>query len=158
MADQDSQTQRPLLGVVGTYPGDLAALAEWAYSQDGDPPSEWVEWVKQFFQVKAKLHFYVGCIRANGAVEWEDPYPHVHTESMGWEPSTRTVLTYVGVPVEGGAFALGGTSPDDPYIDIPVTLGLTTRVDAKTWHGVRPVKVGMRIAVIATGQKVPMSE
>ena len=57
---------------------------------------------------------------------------------------------YLTVAASGGEFALGGHKKDDPYTLIKLEPGIAIMVDAITWHGVKPVLAGTRIALITT--------
>lgn len=138
------------------YPGDIHELFKWVRSgkwKTEHAPEPYWSWVYERLPVKSNIFHRVGMLNWDSPAsdEWCEPYPHVHSESMGWEPEVFTILTYLVAPEEGGEFAMGGLSPDDPYVDIPVKPGVTVGCDSITWHGVRPVKKGTRIALLTVG-------
>lgn len=138
------------------YTGELQPVIRWAVNRDSgmvDPPKDFCEGMQALMPECKRLEYWVGVITPDSKLDgdWVDGYPHTHVNSVGWPPETPTALTYAVAPDIGGELAVGGESPDDPYELIPVTPGLVVIVDAKTWHGVKPVEKGTRIAVITTG-------
>lgn len=142
------------------YSGDLEPLTLWAVNREqapktAVPPEPYPQWVKEVMPEGCKddIRYWVGVItpesKLNG--EWVDKYPHTHINSMGWDARDTTVILYLSVADVGGEFAIGGLNEADPYDLVTTTKGMGVVVDAATWHGVRPVKAGTRIALIATG-------
>lgn len=144
------------------YTGDLEPLIRWAVNrgcsnQDSKaPPEPYKSWVENLLPEKCRgsVGWWIGIVtpESKASPDWVDRYPHRHVDSMGWDPQTTTIITYLVAPQTGGRFAMGGGAADDPYNDIKITPGLTISMDAATWHGVRPVGKGTRIALICTGQ------
>lgn len=144
------------------YPGDILELRKWALNRRGqlkDPPELFERWVLPLVQGDRDIvycGYWVGCCTPDNKRNPNDPvwhlgYPHTHNRSVGWADETLTAITYLSVAEEGGEFALGGLSPDDPYELVKPELGLTVVTDAATWHGVRYVSRGTRLALITTG-------
>ena len=139
------------------YEGDLAPLIEWAENCVGlgFAPEPFYSWVCSHMPPHCRgfVTNAVGIVTENTATDddWVKPYPHIHTKSMCWEPDIFTIITYLVTPEEGGEFALGGLSPDDPYTLIPVKPGLSVGCDAATWHGVKTVRKGKRVAIVSNG-------
>lgn len=145
------------------YPGDAQLLLRWAINRGEaeqkrrDPPEPFKSWVRNLMPVACRnqIGYWVGSatpkskLSADG--KWLDRFPHRHIDSMGWPREATTIMTYLAEPLEGGDIAIGGLSPDDPYEEIEVEIGLTLMVDSATWHGVRPVPRGTRIVLLTTG-------
>ena len=142
--------------MIDFYPGNVEELFKWVrtgkWKKEHAPEPYW-SWVYERLPVKSNIFHAVNRVAPNPSAEgdWLYPYPHIHTESMGWVPEVFTILTYLVAPKEGGEFAMGGLSPDDPYEDITIKPGLTVGCDAATWHGVRPVRKGNRIVLLTVG-------
>ena len=146
------------------YEGNIDELLAWANRPasveeirmaDTPPPEPYRSWVNTLMPEGhlETVKWWVGRNDENSPNdgEWIEGFPHIHVESVQWVPTVTTAITYIAVPEEGGEFALGGLSPDDPYTLIKPELGLTLVTDAITWHGVKPVKSGNRIALITSG-------
>ena len=142
------------------YEGNLQPLIKWAVNrgegtEKEGPPEPFKSWVRKFMPVvcRSDIGYWVGVVTSDSEVdgEWVKRYPHTHIKSMGWSPLTTTIITYLVVPESGGEFGLGGRKESDPYEFIQPEPGLAVKCDARTWHGVRPVHKGNRIALIATG-------
>ncbi len=143
------------------YKGPLEPLIKWATNRGrsaktpAEPPEPYRSWVRDQMPPNCRnvIGYWVGVITPDSELDgdWVKGYPHIHAITMGWEPSTTTVMTYLTAPTKGGEFALGTSKESDPYTLIKVTPGLTVKCDAVTWHGVKPVLEGTRIALITTG-------
>lgn len=141
------------------YPHDLAPLLEWADMHSGDlvadePPEPFATWVKGVLpDWCTSFKFAVGRVYVGSQLDgdWVDKYPHMHVDSMGWPANTATAILYLVSPEEGGESAIGGENKSDPYTLTKLTPGLTVLIGAKTWHGIKPVKAGTRIALLTTG-------
>ena len=146
------------------YEGSISELLTWANrpmspeesrNRQDPPPEPYNTWVKGLMPAGhlETVKWWVGRADENtpNDGEWIQGFPHIHVESVQWVPTVTTAITYVEVPEKGGEFALGGLSPDDPYTLIKPELGLTLVTDAITWHGVKPVISGNRIAIITSG-------
>ena len=135
------------------YEGDLHVLAKWAVDRDtGEPPEPYRSWVKALLP-PGHIGYFAGMVTPSTPTVdgWAQGYPHAHVISVGWkDPCQISAITYVGIPEEGGEFGYGGLNKDDPYVLVPVKPGLTVFVDAATWHGVKPVLSGARVALVAT--------
>ena len=146
------------------YAGDIEQLIRWAVNRGQSererktPPEPYRSWIIGLLpeNCRASVGFWVGIVTPESALsgddpKWVDRYPHRHIDSMGWPPEATTALTYLIAPEEGGEFALGGLSPTDDYELLKIEPGLTVLTDAATWHGIRRVKRGTRLALICTG-------
>ena len=142
------------------YEGDLEPLIMWAVNRGHaaktmEPPEAFRIWVREMLpgHCRNDIRYWVGVITPDSELDdgWVKGYPHTHVNSMSWPPDATTVMMYLIVPEAGGEFWLGGLDPADPYTSITVKPGLAIIVDAKTWHGVKPVISGTRMAIIATG-------
>jgi len=140
-----------------TYEGDLHKLRKWAVNRRNDeaPPEPYRSWVRGLMpeNCRGAIGYWVGVITPESSVlnGWVRGYPHAHVESVNWHPETTTAVTYLSVADSGGEFGIGGTSEDDPYEFINPVPGLTVLMDAVTWHGVKPVHAGTRMALITSG-------
>lgn len=143
------------------YEGDLAPLIEWAENGDRDrdglgfAPEPFYSWVRNHMPPYCRgfVTNTIGYITENGIFDgdWVKGYPHIHTTTMFWEPEIYTIITYLIVPEEGGEFAMGGLERNDPYTLIPVKPGLSIGCDSITWHGVKQVRKGKRVAIVTAG-------
>lgn len=140
------------------YEGNIAELLYWATNrgragQSEKAPEPYFSWMEQFMpKWDGVIGHWVGSATPDAELDgdWIVGFPHIHTISVKWPPEAFTVITYLVAPEEGGEFALGGLSPDDPYKLIKPEPGLTVMCDAQTWHGVKPVKKGNRVSLINT--------
>lgn len=148
--------------MITEYKGDIHQLRKWAVNRSNQhllpfAPEPYWSFVMDLLPPDARngVAHWVGICTPestlNLAGDWVKGYPHIHTQSVNWPEKSTTVITYLTAPEEGGEFALGGLSPDDEYTLYPVYEGMTVMCDAVTWHGVKPVKKGTRIALITTG-------
>jgi hypothetical protein len=148
--------------MITEFKGDIHELRRWAVNRANQhltalAPEPYYSWVVDLLPLDARngVAHWVGICTPESpldlAGDWVKGYPHIHTESVNWPPKSTTVITYLTAPEEGGEFALGGLSKDDEYTLYPIYEGLTVVCDAVTWHGVKPVKKGTRIALITTG-------
>ena len=144
------------------YEGDLEALLDWAQTvnwaerQFDTAPEPYRSWVMELMpkQYRNTLWHLFGMVNPRSELntpEWVQGYPHIHTRTANLKPDVLTAITYLRVAEEGGEFAMGGLEEDGPYETIIPEPGLTVICDAETWHGVRPVRKGTRIALISTG-------
>ena len=146
------------------YEGDLHALLKWAvnrvesvdtYKTLPAPPEGFIDWVTALMPENCRetLGHWISSHTADSPHdgEWARGYPHNHITSVGWDPDATTVLTYLITESQGGEIAVGGLNKDDPYEIIAPEPGMAVRVDARTWHGVRAVRGGGRIALGTTG-------
>jgi hypothetical protein len=141
------------------YNGDIAPLIEWTNDRSrvlsGVAPEPYYSWVTSLMPPDCRTRFshHLGNMNEhspnNG--EWVKGYPHIHSKTMKWKPEVFTILTYLIAPEEGGEFAMGGLSPDDPYALIKIVPGLTVGCDSVTWHGVKPVRKGNRRVLLTVG-------
>ena len=144
------------------YEHGLEPLITWAVNRGqatitAEPPEPFSTWIKSVLPVWCtRLGFWVGVITPDSKLngDWVDGYPHTHANSMKWPPNTTTAMLYLVAPEAGGEFAIRGQEESDPYTLIKVVPGLTVLTDAVTWHGVKPVKKGTRIALITTGWEI----
>lgn len=143
------------------YPGELQPLIRWAINRNAatitqEPPEPFRTWIKAQMPPYAqhKIEYWVGLITSESRLDgdWVDGYPHTHVQSVGWHPSAITAMTYLVAPDLGGEIGVGGKKETDPYEFTLPTPGLTVIVDAETWHGVKPVISGTRVALISTGK------
>jgi len=163
--DKKSEMVLKALGRIETfeYPGELQPLIKWAVNRNQAnhvqvPPDPFPEWVAGLMpeECRGEIHYWVGVVSPDSKLsgkssDWVDGYPHTHVNSVGWRPSATTVMLYLTVADDGGEIAIGGDNEDDEYTLIQPYPGMAVRVDAVTWHGVKPVKSGTRIALITTG-------
>ena len=137
------------------YEDDIAPLLEWSRRPTEKMPEPYLSWLRDKMPeaCRARIEHHVGAISNRSTLdgEWVKGYPHIHAISMGWKPEVYTIITYLITPEEGGEFAMGGLNPDDPYTLIEVKPGLSIGCDAITWHGVKPVRKGVRVAIVSNG-------
>lgn len=143
------------------YDGDIESLRRWAINRANlatQVPEPYRSFVLNLMppNCRGRIRHWVGFTNPDSSLNPDDPewvrgFPHIHKESVNWPDEAYTVITYLHVPEEGGEFALGGLSPDDPYQLVKPEVGLTVMCNAVTWHGVRAVKRGGRMAFITTG-------
>ncbi len=109
-----------------------------------------MRYVRPHFPPGAKLHWEVASITEESEHdgEWVEGYPHKHVETMGWEPGTMTVMLYLVAPEEGGELAIGSENRDDPFELIKIEPGFGVVIDSNTYHGVKPVTKGKRLALV----------
>lgn len=144
------------------YKYDLEPLTHWAvnrYQATGtqEPPEPFPAWIKMVLpKWCTRFGYWVGVVTPDTKLDgdWVDRYPHTHINSMGWPANTTTALLYLSAPEIGGEIAIGGRKSSDQYTLIMPKPGLTVLTDAATWHGVKPVVKGTRIALITTGWEV----
>ena len=145
------------------YEGDLHELAKWAVNRGmgikyQEPPAAFQKVIGELLPEGLIGHFVnVQITESPNDGEWADRFPHVHMDpenSCGWEKDTYTLLTYLATDIEGGEFALGGESPDDPYEIVKVEPGMIIKVNEATWHGVRKCGKGIRLSIVTTSFKV----
>lgn len=138
------------------YDGPIQPLIKWAVNREAGvlPPDPFCSWVQKLLD-RPVVEYWVGVITPYSQLDgdWVDRYPHTHINSVGWPAETPTAMTYLVAPDLGGEIGVGGVNEDDPYQFIKPTRGLTVIVDAATWHGVKPVLAGTRIALISSGFK-----
>jgi len=146
------------------YNGNLQPLLVWALNppensgqnRKDHPPEPYRSWIEGHFpEDRQYIKYWTGKITPTSKLtedgEWVDRYPHIHTESVGWDPSTVTMLFYLVAPESGGEIGVGGYDENDPYTFITVTPGLVVLMDATLWHGVKPVISGERVALVVSG-------
>lgn len=164
---EDKKSKRVITALIRLetfeYPGELQPLIKWAVNRNQAnnvqvPPDPFPEWVAELMpeECRGEIHYWVGVVSPDSKLsdkssDWVDGYPHTHVNSVGWRPSATTVMLYLTVADDGGEIAIGGDNEDDEYTLIKPYPGMAVRVDAVTWHGVKPVKSGTRIALITTG-------
>lgn len=140
------------------YDGDLQPLRDWinanypaakqsAQRRDDPPPEPFLSWAISHQPVSGKLKFWASKIRAGLEPDtWFAGFPHVHV----WGSDVLTMILFVQAPQAGGEFGIGGVDKDDPYQFVTPEAGLAVFVDGDTWHGVKTVSEGERLAVIVT--------
>ncbi len=142
------------------YDGCLHEVTKWAINRRNvgyEPPTEFLEFIHQLMPEKCRdivgyhLNFYTPMTPTDESGEWVRGYPHSHVWSVDWPPEAFTCLTYLSVADEGGEFALGGLERDEPYTFVEPQPGQTFMFDAMRWHGVRPVKKGVRLSLLTSG-------
>lgn len=138
------------------FPGDMYDVLKWAVNRQlKDIPPEFDKWLLNLMPEKCREvtghHLNVHTLQTPLADGWVRGYPHSHTWSVNWPPDTFTCVTFITMSEEGGEFALGGNSPDDPYEIFAPEAGTTVTFDAMRWHGVKPVTKGTRISLLTSG-------
>jgi hypothetical protein len=140
------------------YPHDLYEVLKWAVNQDHKTiPPEFDEWFKDQLPPQCRdntgHHTNVHTPDTPTVDGWVLGFPHSHTWSVDWPPDTFTCVTFLVMCEEGGEFGLGGLSPEDPYEFFTPEAGDSISFDALRWHGIRPVKKGVRISLLSTGMR-----
>ena len=138
------------------YPGDMYDVLKWAVNQQSrNIPDEFNEWLLDLIPDHCQhcIGHHLNVHTPQTPIEdgWIRGYPHAHTWSVNWPADTYTCLTFLAMADEGGEFALGGDSPDDPYEIFMPEASTTIAFDAMRWHGVKPVTRGTRISLLSTG-------
>ena len=147
--------------IKGFYMGELQPLIRWAVNR-GDMdvvkslklPEEFRLYIEHLMpEGFPDAKYWVGLITPHNKNKdgWVEGYPHRHVDSVNWPPQTPTLMTYLITPEIGGEIGMGGENRDDPFKFIKPEPGMTVLTDAKTWHGVKPVFRGTRLALLATG-------
>ena len=134
------------------YDGPLQPLIHWIMRQSGEAnelPTHFRNWVEAYFPAGYTFEYWqAGVVAGDGSDDWVGGFPHVHNQTMGWGTDDMSMMVYVQAPNAGGQSAIGGTDPNDPYEILEITPGLAIVVDGDTYHGVKPVTSGLRLAII----------
>ena len=141
------------------YSGDLYDVLKWAVNRDvRKMPTEFEDWFMAMLPPQCRVnvghHLNVHTPNTPSDGEWVRGYPHSHTWSVDWPKDTFTCVTFLAMCEEGGEFAIGGQRKNDPYKLWTPQEGDSITFDAMRWHGVKPVKKGIRISLLSSGMPV----
>lgn len=144
------------------YQGDMHTLRMWAINRGGniEPPDPYYSWVRKILPAHAhhQIGYHMSFHRSDSPTTedgWCLGFPHSHVSSVNWPPDSASLMLYLAVADEGGEICIGGLGRDDPYDVFQPKIGDAFLIDGLTWHGVRPVKRGTRVMLLASGIPEP---